>query len=84
EQNWTEREIYKFEALTEKKLINISNHPKLGSARNKKYPNIRFTLVHKRVALIYRHKPHKEEIELLVFWNTLQNPRKLKMKIDGI
>ncbi len=52
--------------------------PGIGSSRSSKHPNVRFTLVHKRVALIYRCKPLKKEIELLRFWNTYENPRKLK------
>jgi len=77
---WSEKEISKFILLAEKKLSTLANHPKAGSSRNKKNINIRYTLVHKRVALIYRHKPSKNEIELLLFWNTYQNPRKLNLK----
>ncbi len=80
ETNWTKKEIDHFKVLVEKKLENISHYPKIGSARNKSNPNIRFTLVHKRVALIYKFKPFNNEIELMVFWNTSQNPRKMKLK----
>jgi len=75
---WSDIEIKKFVTTVDKKLINLSIHPHIGTARNKKYPNIRLTLVHKRIALIYRVKPVKKEIQLLVFWNTYQNPLKLK------
>ncbi|HEX5154144.1 MAG TPA: type II toxin-antitoxin system RelE/ParE family toxin [Parafilimonas sp.] len=75
---WSDIEIKKFVTAVDKKLINLSNHPRIGTARNNKYPNIRFTLIHKRVALIYRVKPIKEEVQLLVFWNTYQNPLKLE------
>jgi plasmid stabilization system protein ParE len=75
---WSDIEIKKFVTGVDKKLNNLSNHPGIGTARNKKYPNIKFTLVHKRVALIYKVKPVKKEIQLLVFWNTYQNPLKLK------
>ncbi len=77
---WTEKEIQTFIELTEKKIENISYHPKLGRAINKSNLNIRSTLIHKRVALIYQHKPFKNEIELMVFWNTSRNPRKMKLK----
>ncbi len=80
EANWTEKEVEGFKVLVEKKIENISHHPKLGSARNKSTPHIRFTLIHKRVALIYKFKPANNEIELMVFWNTSQNPRKMKLK----
>ena len=78
ENDWTEKEIKTFVRLVDQKLLNLSNQPLIGNSRNKRYPNIRFTLVHKRVALIYKHKPLKNEIDLLVFWNTYQNPKKLK------
>jgi plasmid stabilization system protein ParE len=78
-EEWTDKEVDTFINLVEKKVYNLSNHPRLGASRNKKYSNTRFTLIHKRVALIYRHKPVKNEIELLLFWNTSQNPKKLKL-----
>ncbi len=76
EKDWTEKEVKRFITDTEKKIQNIAGQPLIGSSRSAKYPNIRFTLIHKRVALIYRYKPVKNEIELLRFWNTWQNPRK--------
>ncbi len=80
EENWTEKEIIRFVSLVDEKITNLSKHPKIGNPRNAKHSNIRFTLVHKRVALIYRFKPRKNEIELLVFWNTYQNPSNNKFK----
>jgi plasmid stabilization system protein ParE len=80
EQAWTAKEMSNFVLLVDKRLANLSKNPRIGNPRNKKYPNIRCTLVHKRVLLIYKHKPSKNEIDLLVFWNTYQNPRKLKVK----
>jgi plasmid stabilization system protein ParE len=80
ERAWTAKEISNFVLSVEKRLTNLSKHPRIGNARNTKYPNIRSTLVHKRILLIYKHKPSKNEIDLLVFWNTSQNPKKLKVK----
>ena len=74
------KEISNFVLLVDNRLSNLAKHPGIGSPRNKKYPNIRFTLVHKRILLVYKYKPIKNEIDLLVFWNTYQNPRKLKVK----
>jgi hypothetical protein len=71
-------EIKKFVTSVDKKLFNLSNHPRIGTVRNRKYPNVRFTLIHKRVALIYKIQSRKKEIQLLAFWNTYQNPIKLK------
>ena len=78
--NWTEKELEHFKALVEQKIENISHHPKLGSARSKSTPHIRFSLIHKRVALIYKYKPSRDEIELMVFWNTAQDARKMNLK----
>jgi plasmid stabilization system protein ParE len=75
---WTAKEISNFVLSVEKRLDNLAKHPRIGNARNKKYPNIRSTLVHKRILLIYKYKPLKSEIDLLLFWNTSQNPKKLK------
>ncbi|MCY7291575.1 MAG: type II toxin-antitoxin system RelE/ParE family toxin [Ferruginibacter sp.] len=80
EQAWTIKEISNFVLLVDNKLALLSKNPKMGSQRHKSQPNIRCTLVHKRVLLIYQYKPAKNEIDLLVFWNTAQNPRKLKVK----
>jgi plasmid stabilization system protein ParE len=76
--HWTEKEIAAFVLLADKKIALLSKHPLTGSPRNLRNTNIRFTLVHKRVLLIYKYR--KNEIDLLVFWNTYQNPRKLKIK----
>ncbi|SFQ17349.1 hypothetical protein [Parafilimonas terrae] len=65
--NWTQKEIENFQLLSEEKI-----------ARNYKNPNIRYTLIHKRVALVYRYNQIKNKIELLLFWNTSQNPKKIK------
>lgn len=78
EKRWTEREIKNFISAVEKKIKALSGQPEIGSPRNKKQQNIRNTVIHQRVTLIYRYKPLKKEIELLRFWNTYQNPKKLK------
>lgn len=78
QKHWSKKEIINFVSSVDQKLNNISNHPRLGSSRNKKNPNIRFTSINKRVALIYQVKPNKKEIVLLFFRSTYQNPLKLK------
>jgi plasmid stabilization system protein ParE len=79
-QHWTEKEVSAFVWLTDKRITLLSERPLIGSPRNKRSPNIRFTLIHKRILLIYKLKPRKKEIDLLVFWNTYQNPKKLKAR----
>lgn len=74
---WTQQEINNFIELTDKQILRLSRFLKLGSSRNNTSQNIRCVVLHKRVLLIYKHKPVKNEIDLLVFWNTWQNPKKL-------
>ena len=80
EKVWTEKEAKQFALLVEKKLILLCKHPNIGIPRNKKQATLRYTILHKRVSLIYRVKPQKKEIELIHFWNTYQNPARLKTK----
>jgi len=80
QREWTFKEVSNFVASTDKKIAIIANQPKIGKSRDKKHPNLRFVVIHKRVALIYKHKPQRDEIDLLVFWNTHRNPGKLKFK----
>jgi plasmid stabilization system protein ParE len=77
---WTAKEVSNFIMLADKRIAGLMKYPKTGSSRNKSYPNIRCVVIHKRVLLIYKYKPHKNEIDLLVFWNTYQNARKLRVK----
>ena len=74
---WTEKEVQNFVKLIDDKLSHLAKHPQIGASRNKKYPNNRYSVIHKRVALVYKHKPSKNEIDLLVFWNTWAHPRRL-------
>ena len=55
EKAWTAKEINNFVLLVDKRLTNLSKHPRIGNPRNKKYPNIRYTVVHKRILLVYKH-----------------------------
>ncbi|SRR5258708_18000312 len=74
---WTQREVKNFIRLVERKLDKIAKLPQLGSLTGKRN-NVRKAVVHKRVILFYKHKPLKGEIELLLFWDTRQNPGRLK------
>jgi len=76
EKNFTENEIHKFTDKVQQKLLVIKSFPRLG--RPCKTPGIYKTLVHKKILLFYQYKPLEEEILLLGFWNTLQDPKKLK------
>ena len=77
---WTKEEVRKFALTVEKRLFILSKQPGIGSPAYKKQQDIRHTVLHKRVSLIYRINNKKREIELLRFWNTYQHPSKLKSK----
>ena len=77
EVKFTEREVKKFIAVVERKLAILSLQPKTGRLTGKRL-NVRQTVIHKRILLIYRFKQSKNEIELAIFFNTWQHPEKLK------
>ena len=77
QQEWTQKEIDNFINATERKLALLKLQPTIGALTNKRL-HIRKTLIGKRILLIYRYKPRKEEIELLHFFNTWQHPGKMK------
>lgn len=80
-QAWTEKEVKRFAALVEKRIKRLSQQPETGTPRNKKQLNIRHTVLHKRVSLIYRVKPQKKELELLLFSEHLSKPLKIISQI---
>ncbi len=45
---------------------------------SKKYKNVRKGFITQHNILFYRVKPRKKKIELLVFWDTRQNPKRIK------
>jgi plasmid stabilization system protein ParE len=77
---WTEKEVSNFVVMVDRKVLQLAKHPQIGNAKNNKQPNIRCTVIHKRILLVYKHKPLKKEIDLLIFWNTAKHPKKLKVK----
>jgi plasmid stabilization system protein ParE len=77
QQTWTQKEIDKFVDATERKLELLKSQPNIGALTNKRL-HVRKTLIGRRILLIYRYKPRKDEIELLQFFNTWQHPGKIK------
>jgi plasmid stabilization system protein ParE len=77
---WTEKEVTKFENEVQKRLQVLATHPYTGITRNDDNTNTRQIVINKHILLIYKVKPSKQRIDLLVFWNTHQNPRKLLIK----
>ncbi len=76
QKEWTQKEIEKFTAATERKLNLLKLQPDIGVITHKRN-HVRKTPIVKRILLIYRYKKRKGEIELLRFFNTWQNPKKM-------
>jgi plasmid stabilization system protein ParE len=74
---WGENEIRNFIKQTNLKITSIELNPKLYR-RSEKYPRIRRVSINKNITLFYRYFPTKKEVTLLTFWNTNQDPKKLK------
>jgi len=79
EQKWTNTEIKKFIAAVQRKISILSLQPNIGRLTSKRL-HVRQTVIHKRIILIYRFKPPKKEVELVRFFNTRQDPKRLKKK----
>jgi len=58
------------------KLHILQQQPRAGKLINKKF-KIHRTLVHPKVSMAYQYKPRKREIVILLFWNHLQDGRRL-------
>ncbi len=76
ETEWSEKEVKNVIAVFQRKIFLLSIQPRSGVITNKR-KNLRKTILSKRIVLIYRHKPIKNEIELVRFFNTYQRPLKL-------
>ncbi|HET8861278.1 hypothetical protein [Marivirga sp.] len=75
DKNWTSKEISKFITRTNEVINFISKNPKQYFYSNKK--NVYRAVVTTHVSLYYKIQPTK--VELLIFWDTRQDPGKLKL-----
>lgn len=75
--NWTEKEIENFKQLVQEYLIVLEESPYIGSVPGKQ-KNIYIGLIIKPVSLIYRVMDSKREIELVLFIDNRQNPKKIR------
>jgi plasmid stabilization system protein ParE len=67
-----EQAVIKFVNVVDRKLKMIKARPKMFRP-TKTHSNTYIASLHKRTTLTYRYKPHKKQIELVVFWG-MQNP----------
>lgn len=77
--NWTQKEVNRFVAKVEYFIHFISENP-IAFAVSHKRKNIRSVLIVKQIRLYYKYYPRKNSIVLLSFFDTRQNPTKLKLK----
>ena len=74
---FTEKEIQKFVRKSNRILELITLDPGMFRISEKgKHKHI--VVLTKQTTLYYRFKPNKKEIELLLFWDTRQNPNRVK------
>jgi hypothetical protein len=74
---WTEREIKNFTNRVKEYLETLKHEPFIGKTTGKRKQTYTGFII-KEVSLIYRVKPICKEIELLMFFDNRQNPKKLK------
>jgi plasmid stabilization system protein ParE len=77
EKDWTVREVQQFKKTVLNTVDILSRYPRLGRATNKRKNNRRI-VIHKRISLYYQYNVKEHTIYLIVFWNNLQKPGKLK------
>jgi plasmid stabilization system protein ParE len=75
EKEWSEKEVKNFIARVNEKLDLLKQQPLLGRASGKKKGTYR-TLINYRITLFYHYRINKKQLELVTFWNNLQNPKR--------
>ncbi|REE05636.1 type II toxin-antitoxin system RelE/ParE family toxin [Marinoscillum furvescens] len=75
EENWTSKEIDCFFDRTDEVINFIAQNPRQYIYSKKK--DVFRAVITKHISLYYRIK--SEEIELLIFWDTRQDPENLKV-----
>jgi plasmid stabilization system protein ParE len=76
EQEWETAVILQFLDRVDEVLQTICNNPEIYPVYQKANM-IRKAIIHERVVLYYRVT--KSKINLITFWNTQQNPQRLKL-----
>ena len=69
-----EATVKKFAQEVDDRLKLIASRPKMFRPTYK-HRNTYLTSLRKKVTLIYRYKPYKKQVELVVFWG-MQDPKK--------
>lgn len=75
--HWTEKEIVNFRKRVKEYLETLSEEPLIGKKPGRR-KNLHIGLVIKPVSLIYRVSKIRKEIELVLFIDNRQDPKKIK------
>ena len=75
--HWTEKEIANFRARVKEYLETLKEKPYIGKKAGR-VKGVHIGLIMKQVSLIYRIKVLEKEIELLLFVDNRQDPRKIR------
>ncbi len=78
EREWSENEIMNFVNAVDEKIKLTALFPELFVATNRR-KGIHRVVINKQVILFYRVRKALSQIELLLFWNTHQNPDNIKV-----
>jgi plasmid stabilization system protein ParE len=73
-ERWTEKEAKKFVTITENTINHISQNPYLFKGSEK--DNLREAVITKQNILLYQINESLKIVELLIFWDTRQNPKR--------
>jgi len=75
--HWTEKEITNFKKRVNEYLEVLKSKPYIGKKAGR-LKNMHVGLILKQVSLIYRVKEGKQEIELVLFIDNRQDPKKIR------
>ena len=75
--HWTEKEITNFHKRVKEYLDILKDKPFIGKKAGK-VKNVYIGLIRKQVSIIYRVKIRTKEIELLLFIDNRQDPKKIE------
>ncbi len=74
---WTQKEFDNFLDEVERITKAIEHNPKLFRVSAKR-KNMHLALITKHNMMIYQLQPNKKQINILLVWDTRQNPKQLK------
>lgn len=77
QEEFGEGAVIQFVTKVHNKIELISYNPYLFR-KSKTQKNIFLTSIHKRTTLVYRYRPIKKTVQLLLFWNTRMDPIKFR------